>query len=390
MSPGDAPQLVRAALVVLSAGIAVFASHVAFDLARRVRLVEATAGLGWVSAAALVLGTGLWSVHVLGLAAAPPLPYALGHHPGATLAVWLLAAIIALGGLGALSARVPRWSRLLPVAAALGAGLAGAQAAALLALGVRPGIDWSLGPLAGALVVGAGGSMLAFAFALRVRGRRRPVPHRPALGAVVLGLTIVLSQHLLLLATGLASQSHALFADRVPPAVLTGLASIGAVALLLSAWLGAALEARLRASLRHAERELQRQSFRDPLTRLPNRLLFESARRSGAARRQRAGPLRRALRRPRSLRAGQRVVRPPRRRSPAAHRRGPAARPGAAAGSARASRRRPVPRARARQPPGRRAGCAVEPAARRDQPAVPDRRARGGRLGLDRHRLPSR
>ena len=277
MSPGDAPQLVRAALVVLSAGIAVFASHVAFDLARRVRLVEATAGLGWVSAAALVLGTGLWSVHVLGLAAAPPLPYALGHHPGATLAVWLLAAIIALGGLGALSARVPRWSRLLPVAAALGAGLAGAQAAALLALGVRPGIDWSLGPLAGALVVGAGGSMLAFAFALRVRGRRRPVPHRPALGAVVLGLTIVLSQHLLLLAAGLASQSHALFADRVPPAVLTGLASIGAVALLLSAWLGAALEARLRASLRHAERELQRQSFRDPLTRLPNRLLFESA-----------------------------------------------------------------------------------------------------------------
>jgi diguanylate cyclase (GGDEF)-like protein len=277
MSLAFAPELARTALLALSAGVAMLACQVSLDLAQRLRVVKAAVGLRWLLAAALAFGTGIWSVHVLALAAAPPLPYALGHHPGATLAVWLLAAAVGLCGLGALSMRVLRWSRLLPVSAALGVGLAGAQAAALVALGVLPGIDWSPWPLAGAVAVAASGSMLAFAFALRVRGRRRPVPQRPAIAAAILGLTMVLSEHLVLHAAGLAAQTHALFQDRVAPGVLTALASIGAIALLLALSLLSALEARLRASLRRAEGELQRQSFRDPLTRLPNRLMFESA-----------------------------------------------------------------------------------------------------------------
>jgi diguanylate cyclase len=277
MSFPFAPEVARVALLVLSAGVAMLACHVTFELARRIRLVKPAVGLRWLSAAAVAFGTGVWSVHVLALAAAPPLPYALGHHPLGTLADWLLAALVGLCGSGALAMRALRWARLLPLAAAFGVGLAGAQAAALVALGVRPGIDWSPGPLAGALAVAATGSMLAFAFALRVRGRRRLVRQRPAIAAAILGLTLVLSQHLLLQAAGLASQTHALFADRVSPDVLTALGSIGAVALLLVMALLSTLEARLRSALRRAEGELQRLSFRDPLTKLPNRLMFESA-----------------------------------------------------------------------------------------------------------------
>jgi NO-binding membrane sensor protein with MHYT domain len=74
MSLAFAPELARTALLALSAGVAMLACQVSLDLAQRLRVVKAAVGLRWLLAAALAFGTGNWSVHVLALAAAPPLP----------------------------------------------------------------------------------------------------------------------------------------------------------------------------------------------------------------------------------------------------------------------------------------------------------------------------
>ena len=96
-----------------------------------------------------------------------------------------------------------------------------------------------------------------------------------ATAALVLGATLVASQQLVLGAAGLAEQTGSLHADRLASATLVLLASVGSIALLLVGLLLSVLEARLRLSLRRAETELQRRSFRDGLTGLPNRLMFD-------------------------------------------------------------------------------------------------------------------
>jgi diguanylate cyclase (GGDEF)-like protein len=53
------------------------------------------------------------------------------------------------------------------------------------------------------------------------------------------------------------------------------LATVGSISLLLAMLLWSLLDTRMQASLRRAQGELHKQSLRDPLTRLPNRLMFE-------------------------------------------------------------------------------------------------------------------
>jgi diguanylate cyclase (GGDEF)-like protein len=265
----------RAASLALGALVGALAAYVALDLARRVPTVGPRLGLRWLSGAAISLGTGLWSIHVIAVSALA-LPYRIGYHPLAALGGWLLAALLGGLGLGAVSGRLMTLRRMLVGAAALGVAIATVQLGAMLSLGLRPGIDWEAGPVAAtaaAAVVGC-----AAAVALTFRTRRRSRRHQPAwqaLAAVILGLTLVLGQQLAIGSAGLATQTYSAYEGRVAPATLTLLASVGSIAMLLVALVLSILEARLRASLRHAEGELQRQSFRDPLTKLPNRLMFE-------------------------------------------------------------------------------------------------------------------
>ncbi|MDQ2927034.1 MAG: EAL domain-containing protein, partial [Pseudomonadota bacterium] len=159
---------------------------------------------------------------------------------------------------------------------ALGAGVVGAHALALAPLGLQPGIVWHLLPLAAAIAGTSGGCMMALGAFFRGGDRPRPPTLLwQATAALVLGATLVASQQLVIGAAGLGEQSSSANAGQVSPATLTLLASLGSVSLLLVGLIFSVLEARLRLSLRRAETELQRHSYRDGLTRLPNRLMFD-------------------------------------------------------------------------------------------------------------------
>ena len=110
-------------LVALSVLIAMFASYAALDLAGRV-----TAAGGWIRAVWLLggagaMGTGIWSMHYIGmLAFILPIPVAY-HWP--TVLLSLLAAILAsVVALGVVSRQEMDWFRVLAGSVLMGAGIA--------------------------------------------------------------------------------------------------------------------------------------------------------------------------------------------------------------------------------------------------------------------------
>ena len=56
-------------LVALSILIAALASYTALDLATRMRAASGSASLGWLGAAAVAMGGGIWSMHFVAMLA---------------------------------------------------------------------------------------------------------------------------------------------------------------------------------------------------------------------------------------------------------------------------------------------------------------------------------
>ena len=383
-----------ALMLLLGLGVSTLASYVALDLARRVRVLRTRAGALWLFGAASALAIGIWSSQIIGIAAEPPavrlrlrrlrLARRLGGGAGRGLA-----------GLGAVSGRVatPRPGRLRRVRARH-RRRRHARPRARRRSACSPGIDWQLLPLVAAFV---GRRRRLHDGARRVLPRRRPHQagdarpgRRPS--ALVLGVTLVASQQLVLGAAGLGR------ADRL---------AARRAASPRRRWPCSPRSARARCSWSACSSRSSRRAcagrcaaprpscsgarFRDGLTGLPNRLMFEGmlaqAVQQADATRQRLAilfidldgfkPVNESLghahRRPRAARD---------RGAPEALR--PARGPG------RPPRRRRVPDADRRQPERRGRGDLRRAAAGLDRRAVPDERPRGDGLELDRHRAVSR
>jgi len=84
-------------LVVLAGLICLFACYTAFSLIARARAADGITGLKWRSAAAVVMGCGVWATHFVAmLAFRPSLP--TGYDIGLTaLSLAVVVAIIWLG-----------------------------------------------------------------------------------------------------------------------------------------------------------------------------------------------------------------------------------------------------------------------------------------------------
>jgi diguanylate cyclase (GGDEF)-like protein len=275
MESATHPAMPAALMLLLSLGVSTLGIYVALDLARRVRVLRTRAGILWLLGAASALATGVWSCQIIGMAA-EPLRFELGYDGVGSVAVWAAALVAGMAGLGAVSGRVATPARVAFGAVALAVGIVGTHALALSPLGLQPGIEWQLLPLAGAMLFAGGGCMMALGAFFRRGDRTRPatLPWQ-ATAAGVLGVSLVGSQQLVMGAAGLGQQAASAHADQLSSATLTLLASVGSVALLCLGLLLSVLEARLRRALRRAETELQRRTFRDVLTGLPNRIMFD-------------------------------------------------------------------------------------------------------------------
>ena len=261
--------------MILAWLVAFLAAFVSLDLVGRAARARRRLATGWIAGAALGLGTGIWAVHVIALSA-QVVPFELAFRPWGAMGGWIGAVAVGLAGLGWAAARVISTGTIVFGSAVLGLGIVAVQVSAVLTLGLRPGIDWPLGSLGAALAVAWSGGGLA----LWLRNVRSRMPLRwrllrQVLAALVLGATLVLSQHIVTAAAGLPLRSLPAYDGRISALALTLLATVGSMSLLLAMLLWSLLDVRMQIALRQAQGELHKQSLRDPLTRLPNRLMFE-------------------------------------------------------------------------------------------------------------------
>ncbi|MEG0223619.1 MAG: EAL domain-containing protein [Comamonas sp.] len=278
-------------LLVVAASflIAMLASYVTLDLARRVRSAQRRVGLAWWAAGSLVMGTGIWSMHFLGMQAFT-LPIAIGFSSGMTLLSWL-AALAAAGVALELASRehFGHWQLALG-ALFMGAGISGMHYIGMGAMDMAPGIVWD--PFIVALsvliaVLASAAALLIFKLLRQVHAGQRL---KYQLGASWVMAVAICGMHY----TGMAAASFlmgsvCLSAGELGGPGLTVLVVMAAGMLLVSTLFTSILDARLQstaerlteslqesnARLKAANDELQHRAFSDPLTGLPNRLLFE-------------------------------------------------------------------------------------------------------------------
>jgi len=181
----------ESSLVLLSVLVAVLASYTALSLAERVASAEGNAALWWVAGGALAMGSGIWSMHFVGMLAFR-LPIPLGYDPFITLLSWALPVVASALALWLLSRPHPTGSELLLSALLIGIGINLMHYVGMAAMRMVPSIVWNPSLVGASVVIAIAASGAALWIALRLRGQR---DHRRKLyrggAAVFMGLAIV-------------------------------------------------------------------------------------------------------------------------------------------------------------------------------------------------------
>ncbi|CAM3858390.1 putative bifunctional diguanylate cyclase/phosphodiesterase [Roseateles saccharophilus] len=276
-------------LVVLSVFIASFASYVALNLARRVGEPDRRAAKAWWVGGSVVMGTGIWSMHFVGMLAFS-LPIAIGYTALLTFTSWIAAVVVSGIALGIAGRGALTGGRLVQGAVAMGAGICAMHYSGMAAIDMEPGIAWDPGwvLVSVAIAVGASATALVIFFKLaRLDGFRGAMVQ--GLSAVVMGLAISGMHYTAMAAARVPLDAVCSSAGALSGSRLETLVVMVALAMLACTWIVLSLDARtqrktlvLAKSLRlsneqlaRANEELRRRTFVDPLTDLPNRKLFE-------------------------------------------------------------------------------------------------------------------
>ncbi|WP_010460580.1 putative bifunctional diguanylate cyclase/phosphodiesterase [Acidovorax radicis] len=276
-------------VVVASFAIAMLASYVTLDLARRVRTAQRRVGLAWWAAGSIVMGTGIWAMHFLGMQAFR-LPIEIGFAGGPTLLSWLAAVTASAMALQLASQETSGRAQLAMGALVMGAGISGMHYIGMAAMEMAPGIVWNPPLVALSVliaVLASATALLIFKLLRRVRPSQR-LPYQLA-ASFVMAVAICGMHYTGMAAASFAMGSVCLSAGELGGPGLTAMVLMATGMLLVSTLFTSILDARLQATaerltkslqdsntrLQAANDELQKRAFADALTGLPNRLLFE-------------------------------------------------------------------------------------------------------------------
>lgn len=250
--------LYDARLVLLSVAVAILASYAALSLASRVALARrASDSRVWLAGGALSMGTGIWSMHFVGMLAAS-LPIQMTYDVGLTLASLLIAVIVSGFALQLVSRKTLPVSRLVGGGALMGAGIAAMHYVGMAALEIAPGIEYRPLLFAASILVAmvASGAALWLAFQLR-SDSMRSVFWKKAGSAVLMGSAISGMHYTGMAAAQVAAGSICTSADQVDNTWLGITIAAFAVLLLATTLLISVFDAHLaQRSARHA-RKLQ-------------------------------------------------------------------------------------------------------------------------------------
>ena len=275
--------------VVGSFVIATLAAFVAINLSQRVRNSHGLAGLVWWLAGALVMGTGIWAMHFVGMQAFK-LAIPLGYRGGLTLLSWAAAVATSGVALGVASKGGYRRSAVALASLTMASGIGAMHYLGMAAIDLTLGIVWNGWVVAASLAVALAASasaLLIFQAMHRVSQDRR-LRYQCA-AALVMGTAICGMHYTGMAAAHFPAGTLCLSTDELSGPGLTALVLIAAGMLPVSTLFTVLLDIRLQqtaedltrslmesnAKLQSANAELQKRAYADALTGLPNRLLFE-------------------------------------------------------------------------------------------------------------------
>ena len=129
-------------LVILSIGVAVIASYTALDLASRVAASQGSKAAGyWLNGGAVSMGTGIWSMHFIGMLAFR-LPIPMSYDIPITLLSLLIAMIVSGFALHTVSQGILSARRLLSAGLYMGIGIAAMHYTGMAAMEMEPPISY--------------------------------------------------------------------------------------------------------------------------------------------------------------------------------------------------------------------------------------------------------
>jgi PAS domain S-box-containing protein len=248
------------ALVALSVFIAVFASYAALDLAGRVTAAAGWTRAVWLLGGAGAMGTGIWSMHYIGmLAFILPIPVAY-HWP--TVLLSLFAAILASAvALGVVSRQKMGAFRALTASVLMGAGIASMHYIGMAAMRLPAVCQFNsflviLSVLFAVLI-----SLAALWITFHFRDEKTGIGWKKLAGAVVMGAAIPVMHYTGMAAAGFtpsgmpADLSHAVSISTLGTAGIVGVTFIVLGLALLTSWVDRRFAAQ---ALELEEEKLQR------------------------------------------------------------------------------------------------------------------------------------
>lgn len=176
-------------LVALSIGIAIFASYTALALANRVSVSVGRARAAWLSGGSLAMGSGIWSMHFIGMLAFSMPGMAMAYDVPLLLLsilVAVLASALALYVVGR-----PEVTRvaLSGGALAMGAAICGMHYIGIAGMRMPARVEWIESLVVASVVIAIGAAYAALWLAGRLRYRQNGAGLR-VLAGVVMGVAI--------------------------------------------------------------------------------------------------------------------------------------------------------------------------------------------------------
>jgi PAS domain S-box-containing protein len=248
------------ALVALSVFIAMCASYAALDLASRVTAAVGWARVPWVLGGAVAMGTGIWSMHYIGmLAFILPIPVAY-HWP--TVLLSLFAAIFASAiALYVVSRQKMSAPQAVVGSVLMGAGIASMHYIGMAAMRLRAMCEFNSFLVVLSVVFAVLISLAALWITFHFRDEKEGIGREKLAGAVVMGAAIPVMHYTGMAAASFTSSSRPVDLSHAVSISALGTAAIVAVTFLVlglalvTSWVDRRLTAR---TLERQEEELQR------------------------------------------------------------------------------------------------------------------------------------
>ena len=188
-------------LVALSVFIAMLASYAALDLAGRVTSARGWARLSWLSGGALAMGTGIWSMHYIGMEAFR-LPVPVSYH-WPTMVLSFVAAVVASAvALFVVSRETMKSFAILSGSVIMGCGIAAMHYIGMEAMRLPAKCTYSTGMVAFSVVLAIVISGVALFLTFQFRGDSLLWDWRKGASAVIMGAAIPVMHY-----TGMAAVS---------------------------------------------------------------------------------------------------------------------------------------------------------------------------------------